>query len=163
MKVNLKNWYIFADKKLIRPIKRSYRNPEYFARACSIGMGLAFAPIPGQVPVVALIWAAARKYKWRFSLVAALAWTFISNVFTNLPLFYGYYRLGSFLRGSGEVLSYDKIKGLFAEGMLRGIQDMFTELGMSILLGSSLLMAFFAIFGYVFGYWAARKAVDNKS
>lgn len=155
----LQNILNYWNKKLIRPMKRQYRDPRYLARATSIGMGLAFAPFPGQVPVVAAIWVLARKFKWRFSLVVSLAWTFISNVFTNLPLFYLYYLTGSFLRGSGSVLSYESIRAMFDAGLFSGIKDMATELGMSIVLGSLLFMVVFGVAGYFFGYWCG---VRNK-
>ncbi len=149
----------YWNKKLIQPMKRQYRDPRYLARATSIGMGLAFAPFPGQIPVVAAIWVLARKLKWRFSLVVSLAWTFISNVFTNLPLFYLYYLVGNFLRGKKDVLSYGSIQARFDSGLFYGIKDVATELGLSIVLGSCVFMFVFGILGYFFGYWCG---VRNK-
>lgn len=154
---SLQNILEYWNKKLIRPMKRQYKDPRYLARATAIGMGLAFAPFPGQVPVVAAIWVLARKLKWRFSLIVSLAWTFISNVFTNLPLFYLYYLTGSFLRGNYVVLSYENIHSMFDAGLFSGIKDMATELGMSIVLGSLLFMVVFGTAGYFFGYWCGMR------
>lgn len=157
MKEQIKIWLDYFEKKLIRPMSRSYTNPNYLARSCAVGMGLAFSPFPGQMPVVLAIWVVARKFKWRFSLMISLAWTFISNVFTNLPLFYLYYRTGDYLRGGSEVLSYQGLKMMFTDGFWLGLKGMATELGCDILLGSFLFMIIFAFVGYFLGYYLATR------
>lgn len=157
MKDEIKTWWNYFEKKLIRPMSRSYANPNYLAIACAVGMGMAFAPFPGQIPVVIVIWGIARKLKLRFSLMISLAWTFISNVFTNLPLFYLYYRTGDyFLRGKKE-LSYQGLKDMFSDGIGLGLKGMVTELGYAILLGSFLFMVVFTFIGYFIGYYVATK------
>lgn len=149
-------WKAYLDKKLIRPMMRQYSNPQYLARSTAVGMGLAFSPIPGQIPVVIALWIIARKLKLRFSLAIAIAWTFISNVFTNLPLFYLYYITGEWIRDAKDAMSYDELKNIFDEGMFNGIKYMLSELGLSIFLGSFLYMLMFGILGYGLGYMISR-------
>ena len=87
----------------------------------------------------------------------SLAWTFISNVFTNLPLLYLYYRVGDYLMGGNEVLSYQGLKMMFSDGFWLGLKGMATELGYDIVLGSSLFMVIFAVIGYFLGYYLATR------
>ena len=135
-------------------MSRSYKNPAYLARSNAIGMGLAFAPFPGQVPVVLALWMLLRRTKYRFSLAISVAWTFISNVFTNLPLFYLYYLTGAYFRQDETAFSYAELKELFANGIFQAAG----EIGVNILYGSLLYMLVFGAFGY---YLGIRKQVKN--
>lgn len=148
----LKKWWTFIDRKLVKAMQRSHKDPRYIARATMIGLGSAFAPFPVQMPVVFAIWVIGRKLKWRFSLMVGLAWTFASNTFTNLPIIYMFYITGAFLRGHESNMSYNSIASKFHDGMLSGIRDMLSEYGLSIVIGSLPYMVFFAIFGYWLGY-----------
>lgn len=123
-------------KKLIFYSKKQYKNPYYLARSNMVGMGLAFAPFPGQIPLIFGIWLLGRKLKWRFSLAIAIMWSFISNVFTNIPLFYLYYITGNFLRGLPNTIKYE---------------DFGLSLGTSFLLGSFFYMVVFGALGYGIG------------
>ena len=150
----LKNWLAYMRKKVIEPMRRSYKNPAYLARSNAIGMGLAFAPFPGQVPVVLALWVLLRRTKYRFSLAISVAWTFISNVFTNLPLFYLYYLTGAYIRQDETAFSYAELKELFANGIFQAAG----QIGVNILCGSLLYMLIFGVLGY---YLGIRKQVQN--
>lgn len=156
LKIKLQSWLGFMHKKVVLPMRRQHKNPSYLARSNAIGMSLAFAPFPGQVPVVVALWMLARRFKWRFSLGISLAWTFISNVFTNLPLFYLYYLTGNLMRGSRQTLQYTDMQNVFSQGLTDAVHFLATEFGMSILLGSFVYMLFGGIFGYCLGRWTAR-------
>lgn len=156
----IKNWIQFLDKKILKPMVRQYRNPHFLARSTGIGMGLAFAPFPGQIPVVGLMWLITKRSKWRFSLAIAIAWTFISNVFTNLPLFYLYYRTGEIIRNQANTLSYQGLKNIFDSSLFSGIKYISTELGYSIVIGSLVYMLIFGLLGYFIGY---LLALGNKA
>lgn len=153
------------NRKVIAPMKREYKTSSYLARSNAIGIGLAFAPFPGQVPVVLAVWIIARKFKWRFSLGISIAWTFISNVFTNMPLFYLYYKTGAFLCGSQTGLSYDGLAAVFDQGMFDGVRYMVTELGRNILAGSCFYMTAGAVFGYALGRFTVKikKTADETA
>lgn len=150
----LKNWLAYMRKKVIEPMRRCYKNPAYLARSNAIGMGLAFAPFPGQVPVVLALWVLLRRTKYRFSLAISVAWTFISNVFTNLPLFYLYYLTGAYLRQDETAFSYTELKELFANGIFQAAG----QIGVNILYGSLLYMLIFAALGYYLGIRRQIKA-----
>lgn len=152
----LQRWLGFLHKKVVLPMRRQHKNPSYLARSNAIGISLAFAPFPGQVPVVVALWMLARRFKWRFSLGISLAWTFISNVFTNLPLFYLYYLTGNMLCGNQRTIQYADIQNVFSQRLVDAMRFLATELGIKILLGSLVYMLIGGIFGYCLGYWAAR-------
>ena len=154
MRSKLMSWLSFMRKKVIEPMRRNYKIPTYLARSNAIGMGLAFAPFPGQVPVVLALWVLLRRTKYRFSLAISVAWTFISNVFTNLPLFYLYYVTGAFLRQDKTAFAYAEIKELFANGILQAAG----QISVNILCGSLLYMLIFGVLGYYLGL----KSVKNR-
>lgn len=162
----MKNWWRYLDKKLFRPMMRQHKNPSYLARSTAVGMALAFSPFPGQIPVVSALWLLFRKFKWRFSLAIAIAWTFISNMFTNLPLFYLYYKTGDLILDRESRMSYKELGGIFEDGMFDGIRYMISELGGSIFIGSLFFMIVFGFLGYAIGHSLAlynnrlKKMVD---
>ena len=83
--------------RLILPTLRSPHAPEYTARGVSLGVGLAFTPLIGiQMPLVLLIWLAVRRFapRWDFHLLIALAWTWVTNVVTLVPVYYVFYITG---------------------------------------------------------------------
>ena len=151
MKERLSRFLSYMHKKVILPMKRKHKDPFYLARSNAIGIGLAFAPFPGQTPVVLALWLFLRRTKGRFSLPVSVAWTFISNVFTNLPLFYLYYKTGAFLTHTRQTMSYAELSSLFNDGLFNGLQDFITTTGYNIVLGSCCYMTAGAVFGYVLG------------
>ena len=93
--------------RLVIPMLRARHAPEYAARGTMVGLVLAFTPTIGLHMTLALaVWAiATRLFKWEFSLILALAWTWVSNVFTGLPIYYLLYVTGQLLMGRWQDLS----------------------------------------------------------
>ena len=85
--------------RLVIPLKRSRHEPEHTARGVMIGVGWAMTPTVGvQMPIVFAHWIIARKlFNWDFHLVNGLAWTWLSNVFTLLPLYYLFFLTGQIM------------------------------------------------------------------
>lgn len=80
----------WVEKKFLAPIYDARYAPEYTARGAFIGLLLALTPTVGiQIPVLMFIWPLVHRYapRWDFNLLVAIAWTFVTNVFT-VPLFY---------------------------------------------------------------------------
>ncbi len=73
-----------------------------------IGMFWAMTPTVGiQMPLVFMTWLFTRKFfKWDFSLLNGLAWTWTTNVFTLLPIYYILYLTGQLMMGR-----YDDLTG----------------------------------------------------
>ena len=98
------------------PMKRSPQSPEHVARGVMVGCVWACTPIFGlHMAGSFLTWVIGRKiFKWDFSLVNALAWTWTTNVFTVIPCYYLFYltgqaMLGRFTKGDEAGQGFDTI------------------------------------------------------
>lgn len=93
--------------RLIVPMKRSTSSPELVARGTAVGLAWAMTPLVGiQMTLVAITWAFCKKVlKWDFSLPLGLAWTWVTNVVTLPPIYYGFYVTGQIMRGKWENIS----------------------------------------------------------
>lgn len=67
------------------------------------------------MPLVFATWLAARRlFKWDFSLLQGLAWTWTTNAFTALPCYYVFFLTGQIMLGRWSDLSgYDSFLNLF--------------------------------------------------
>jgi uncharacterized protein (DUF2062 family) len=116
-----KNGWLNGLGRLIRyrlhvPMKRSPKPPEHVARGVMVGTVWACTPLFGLHMAGSLLtWLAARKiFRWDFSLINALAWTWTTNVFTVLPCYYLFYltgqaMLGRFTKGDEAGQGFDTI------------------------------------------------------
>lgn len=96
--------------KLLIPLKRSPHSAEYAARGVAVGMFWALTPLVGiQMYLCLMTWLVAQQTKnFRFSLVIACAWTWVSNVFTMLPIYYVFYITGQVMIGNwGNISGYE--------------------------------------------------------
>jgi uncharacterized protein (DUF2062 family) len=86
---------------LVIPLKRGQKSPEHTARGVMIGVGWAMTPTVGiQMPLVFAHWFLSRRlFGWDFSLINGLAWTWLSNVFTLLPIYYLFFLTGQVMLG----------------------------------------------------------------
>ena len=148
--------------RLMIPMLRSKRPPEYIARGTAFGALLAFSPTTGLHSfIVAGVWAVAdRVFKWRFSPVIAFAWTWIANPLTVLPIYYLLYVTGQIMRGRGDDLSgyedfvglWDKLassSGSFLDNLALVAKIFLEDWGIAMALGSVPWMALAAGIGYV--------------
>jgi uncharacterized protein (DUF2062 family) len=107
--------------KLIGPLQRSKHPPEYTARGVLFGVLIALTPTVGvQMPIVFGLWLLIRRVRpsWDFSLVVALAWTWVTNVFTAPPLYYLYIVTGRILLGHwGDLQGYSVFTKRLAQTM----------------------------------------------
>jgi uncharacterized protein (DUF2062 family) len=93
--------------RLVVPIKRSQHPPEYTARGVAIGLLWALTPTVGiQMPLCLITWAITEKlFRWDFSVIIAMAWTWVTNVVTLLPTYYLFYITGQLMLGHLNDLS----------------------------------------------------------
>ena len=76
--------------RLLVPILRSNLPPVETARGVAVGLVSAMNPFVGiQMALVGAFWAFQKLVlpNWRFNLIAALAWTWVTNIFT-VPIVY---------------------------------------------------------------------------
>ncbi|TVR83776.1 MAG: DUF2062 domain-containing protein [Rhodospirillales bacterium] len=83
------------------PLMRSPHPPEYTARGVMVGVFWAFTPLIGvQMYLVFLTWLLARhRRRFEFGLIVSLAWTWVTNVATMIPMYYAFYVTGLAMLG----------------------------------------------------------------
>ena len=97
--------------KLVIPIKRSKHPPEFTARGVAIGIAWALTPSIGiQMVFCFITWLVAKKiFKWDFSVLIAMAWTWTTNVVTAIPCFYLFFVTGQIiLKGFEDLSGYEQ-------------------------------------------------------
>lgn len=97
--------------RLVIPVMRAKHPPEYTARGVLVGVAVAMTPTVGvQMPIVAVIWLLARLFRpgLSFNPLLAMAWTWVTNVFTLAPFYYLFLVTGELMRGRfGESATYE--------------------------------------------------------
>ena len=167
-------------QRLIEPIMHSKASAEVKARGVAVGLAWSMTPLVGiQMAVVTMTWLFAKKLKWHFSLPLALAWTWVTNVITLVPIYYIFYVVGQFLRGRrDELTGYESISRLIENVFLSDasfwvktkefIALFVQDWGVSMFLGCIP----FIIGGYILGYrltmrlekmWQKRKGKNETS
>ncbi|MAH85046.1 MAG: hypothetical protein CBB68_12430 [Rhodospirillaceae bacterium TMED8] len=102
-----KRFWRMMRLRVIMPMLRARHSPEFTARGVAIGIGFGLTPTVGiQIPIVIGIWAIIRAIapRWRFNLIASLAWVWLSNVFTFVPLYYAFLVTGRVIMGESNAL-----------------------------------------------------------
>lgn len=151
--------------RLIIPMVRSGQPPENTARAVAVGLFWALTPTFGiQMGLIFLHWYISRTFlKKDFSIVVAMAWTWITNVLTLLPVYYAFFLTGQILLGRWTDLSgYDSFVTFWRSVMGNGTADptslaawetyfsvIIEGWGLAILIGS----VPFALVGWFGGYY----------
>ncbi len=98
--------------RLVIPLLRSPHPPKYKALGVSVGVAWSMTPLVGiQMYLVFMTWLILRKiFKRDFSLPLGLAYTWITNVFTMIPIYYGFYVTGQLMM-CRPMTSYADLKG----------------------------------------------------
>jgi uncharacterized protein len=154
--------------RLIVPILRSRHSPEHTARGVMVGLVCACLPSPvGQMGLAFAAWVIARRvFKWDFSLIQGIAWTWTTNVFTALPCYYVFFLTGQVLLGRWDDLSgYQSFIAVFQTALSgeAGWLESLKTLGKVLVLDWGLAMwvgalPWAALFGWL-GYRLALRFV----
>lgn len=107
--------------KLIIPLLRSEKPAQYKAKGVAVGLAWALTPLVGvQMWLVFLTWLIWKRIsKEGFSLTLALAWTWVTNVFTLVPVYYIFYVTGQVLQGNfADISGYDNLQSIIADTFL---------------------------------------------
>lgn len=98
-------------RRLVVPMFSSKRPPEFAARGVLFGVFFAFTPLVGiQLAMILAFWSFIRAFvpRWDFNLIVAMAWIWVTNVFTLGPIYYGFVLTGQYMLGRwDEPLGYD--------------------------------------------------------
>lgn len=109
--------------KFVVPMKRSPHPPEYTARGVAMGVFWGITPLVGvQMYLVFMCWLAAKWHpKLNFHLLQGMLWVWVSNIFTLVPMYYGFYVTGQAMLGRFDDISgYGAFSGLLDTGAWEG-------------------------------------------
>ncbi len=98
----------WARYRFVIPLMRSRHSPEYIARSVSAGLFWAMTPSIGvQMALVLVHWGMVKKFwpQWNFSVVQAMAWTWVTNFLTMIPVYYMFYVTGQLFLGRFDDLT----------------------------------------------------------
>ena len=114
--------------KLVIPLLRSPHPADFKARGVAVGTGWAMTPLVGiQMTLVMMTWVFFKKVlKKDFSIPLALAYTWITNVFTMIPIYYIFYVTGQLLLGNwNDISGYGQLQGILRDTFMADLS--FTE------------------------------------
>jgi len=107
--------------RLIMPVLRAKTPPEYTARSVFVGLLVAMTPTVGiQMAVVFAIWLPIHyaRPQWDFNVIIAMAWTWITNIFTLAPIYYIFLVTGRIMLGSeGGLTGYDEFAAMLKKSL----------------------------------------------
>lgn len=129
--------------RLVVPLVRSVHPPEYTARGVAIGVFWGVSPFLGlQTFLMLATWQVSKRFfRKDASVIQALAWAWINNPLTMLPMYYAFYLTGLWLVGGEGARGYQAFGGLWessrhAPTFLAGVQSIAQEIGWPLLIGS---------------------------
>jgi uncharacterized protein len=153
---------LWFRKLFVEPLVYSSCPPWYDARAVSLGLVTGFlVPVGGHLITLAIL-----RVLLRFNYMIAFAFTFVSNPLNVVPLYYGYYCLGSLILGRPVALDY----GVF-EKLMNPVMDKsyfweafaaFMELGREILVRWLVAAASLALVFGTAGYVVTFKVQKDR-
>jgi uncharacterized protein len=151
---------------VIHPLVGSINSPHYDALGVSLGLivGLG-APLGSHMLLLGAL-----RLLFKFNVMVAFGFTFVVNPLNAIPLYYGYYMLGSFLTGESASLSFENFtsamspvmeSAYFWETMLT-----FFHLGEMIvrrwIVAAIFLGVLFGVSGYVATYLIQRNRLRKS-
>lgn len=143
-------------QNLIEPLVSSKNSPSFDARGVSFGLIVGFlAPIGTHAIALCLL-----RFVFRFHFGIAFAFTFVSNPLNVVPLYYGYYYMGSRLLGKPVTLEFEGFEKLLSPVLSTTYfweaLSAFAALGYEVLLrwfvSAVVLSVVFGTLGYVVTY-----------
>lgn len=108
--------------RLMIPIHRNREDPRPAARGVAVGLFFALMPTVGiQLFLIGLFWAAMRWLRphWRFNLIVAAAWVWVTNILTIPFVYYLFLVTGKVIMGEPDPFGgfepfYERMTGLLA-------------------------------------------------
>jgi uncharacterized protein len=139
--------------------------PHRIAMGCACGIFVSPLPTLGQTFIGMIL-----AKLLRGNVIASLPWSWITNPFTTLPIFYGCYRVGMWITpGEWKLVSFERMGEIvenfnrlsMADGFATGyavVVDIFVPM----LVGSILVGAIGAVIGYVIIVRAVVAAQERR-
>ncbi len=140
--------------RFIQPMLTLQTTVHSVSLGVSLGLFVGLTPTVGfQMVVVFLLGTLIKANRF-----VACAWVWISNPLTMIPMYYGYYWLGSLILGR-KLLGYSsfavRLESFGREGFIAGLRELWNlgmELFEPLLIGSLLVATLGALIGYPVTY-----------
>lgn len=146
------------DERIVKPLRQVQGSPSSIARGATMGVFVALTPTVGlQMAIVAVLGIPLRA---NIPLAVAVVW--ISNPFTVVPMYFGYYWLGTATLGV-PTRSYAELKALFGSLLqVESVGQTFRVLGWEVAMPMSVGSALIATVGALVTYplvlvWSRRR------
>lgn len=145
----------------VLPFVASTHPPWFDARGVAMGLAISLGcPVGLQMVTLGLM-----RLLLKFNLIIAFAVSWVMNPFTFVPIYYGYYRLGSALLDRPATLTAEAFRALMVPvlGSAHFWETFrsFVALGWEFVLrwsvGAALVTPVAAVLGYVAGYYLQRS------
>lgn len=154
-------WTGIVRRYFVKPLVGSTSPPWFDARGVAVGLAVGFGlPIGTQMLCLGVL-----RVIFRFNFLIAFAFTWVNNPITLLPMYYGYYCLGSVMLGKPVVMTPEAFRELMHPVMYAGhfwasIQA-FAGLSLDVVarwaVSAATVGTASGILGYVLGYYAQRR------
>ena len=154
-------------KNVVDPLVFSRHPPRFDATGVSLGFVVGFGvPMGGHVLSLGLL-----RLAFRFNFILALAVSSVVNPFTIIPLYYGYYWLGSLVLGRPVAMNFEVFQKIMNPVLDKGyfweVHAAFIQLGWEILVrwavAAAILAALSGVLGYVITYRIQKKRCMRKA
>jgi len=154
-------WRAIARRFMAGTMARSTNPPWFDARGVAIGLAVGFGlPLGSQMLCLGLL-----RLAFRFNSLVAFACTWVNNPVTLLPMYYGYYCLGSFLLGKPPVMNVEAFRELMRPIMDAGhfwdSMAAFADLSLDFIarwaISAALVGIASGVIGYVLAYYVQRR------
>jgi uncharacterized protein len=154
-------------RRAVDPLRLSAHPPWFDARGMAVGLFVGFGiPIGAQMLFLALL-----RLLFRFNSVIAFAFTWVNNPITLLPMYYGFYCVGSIILGKSLIMNVEDFRNLMRPIMHAGYfldsVRSFLYLGGDLLerwvVGALSVGSVSGALGYVVGYRVRKKRCRRKA
>ena len=165
-----------VQHRLITPLKRGRHSPEFAARGVAVGLFVAMTPTVGiQMLLVLGLWALVKAIHrdWDFGVLLALLWTWVTNAFTLVPVYYLFFVTGQVMLGHiDDITGYASFSAHLKVALDQNVgwfQEIWVYLvtlvetwGVPMFLGSLPWAALSAWLGYVWSVRFVRRYQDMR-
>jgi uncharacterized protein (DUF2062 family) len=154
-------------KNVVDPLVFSRHPPRFDATGVSVGFVVGFGvPMGGHVLSLGLL-----RLALRFNFILALAVSSVVNPFSIIPLYYGYYWLGSLVLGKPVAMNFEVFQKIMNPVLDKGyfweVHAAFIQLGWEILVRWAVAAVILAVvsgaLGYVVTYRIQKKRCMKKA
>jgi len=154
-------------RNVLDPLVFSRHPPSFDATGVSVGFVVGFGvPIGGHVLSLGFL-----RLALRFNFILALAVSSVVNPFNIIPLYYGYYWLGSLVLGRPVAMNFEVFQKIMNPVLDKGyfweVHAAFIQLGWEILVRWAVAAAILAVvsgtLGYVVTYRIQKKRCTKKA